>query len=335
MSNKGAKAVKKISFIIPLYNGEQYINRCVDSVLQQKQFNINDIEILLLDDESKDGTLAIVTNYSEEFPDIVRVFSHKNMGVARTRNKGIKLAAGEYLAFVDQDDYVDDDFCSVLYAAAAEGDYDVVFSGMKRPDEDGHIVSQDIYKDTVFARLMCMSIWAKLHKTEFLRKHNIEVFNNKQGEDIAFTFEEFQKTDKIRGLSYCGYNWFYNRKSVSNTSQRKLNDENVNAIIRLQNRLFELDNKKSDMTTFFLTMLSTYYIFFSGKGSTRTQFVEGETKIMDNLRKNRPNFRRNQYLFIAPSGILPIFSIGVKCYIILNTFNLTKIFARVYCRGDK
>lgn len=326
---------KRISFIIPTYNGERYIERCVDSILHQKRFDINTLEVLLLDDESKDGTLEISKRYSEVFPHIVKSFSHNNIGVARTRNKGIELATGEYLAFVDQDDYVDDDFCAVLYAAASEGGYDVVFSGMKRPDENGHIVSRDIYKDTVFARLMCMSIWAKLHKTEFVRRHNIQLFNNKQGEDIAFTFEEFQKTDKIRGLSYCGYNWFYNLESVSNTSQRKLNDDNVDAIIRLQNRLFELDSKRNDLTTFFLTMLSAYYIFFSGKGSTRNQFVKGEARIMTNLRANRPNFRRNHYLFIAPSGVLPIFSIGVKCYIILNTFNLTKIFAKVYCKGEK
>lgn len=327
--------MKKVSFIIPTYNGERYIKRCVDSILHQKQFDINTIEILLLDDGSKDNTFEIAKHYSNEYPSIVRSSRHKNIGVARTRNKGIELATGEYLAFIDQDDYIDDDFCVVLYTEASQGDYDVVFSGMKRPDEYGHIVSRDIYKDTVFARLMCMSIWAKLHKTEFVRQNNIRLFDNKQGEDIAFTFEEFQKTDNIRGLSYCGYNWFYNRESVSNTSQRVLSSDNVNAIIRLQDRLFELDDKKNNMTTFFLTMLSAYYVFFSGKGSTHRQFTNGEARIMANLRANRPNFRRNHYLFIAPRGILPIFSIGVKCYIVLNKFNLINIFAKVYCKGDK
>lgn len=325
---------KKISFIIPTYNGEIYIRRCVDSILNQKNFDTDAIEILLLDDESKDSTLRISTGYSKEFPNIVRSYNHKNIGVARTRNRGIELVTGEYLAFIDQDDYIDDDFCFVLYEAASEGDYDVVFSGMKRPDENGNIVSKDVYKDTVFARLMCMSVWAKLHRTEFIRQHGIQLFNNKQGEDIAFTFEEFQMTDKIRGLSYCGYNWFYNRESVSNTSQRKLNSDNVNAIIKLQNRLFELDTKNDNMTTFFITMLSAYYIFFSGKGSTHEQFIKGEAEIINNLRTHRPGFWRNHYLLIAPSGILPIFSIGVKCYIILNRLNLMNFFAKIYCKGN-
>jgi glycosyltransferase involved in cell wall biosynthesis len=114
--------IKKISLIIPTYNGEKYIERCVDSILHQKRFDINTLEVLLLDDESKDGTFEISKRYAQEFPHIVRSFRHKNIGVARTRNKGIGLATGEYLAFIDQDDYIDDDFCAVLYAAASEGD---------------------------------------------------------------------------------------------------------------------------------------------------------------------------------------------------------------------
>lgn len=328
------KTEKKISFIIPIYNGERYIHRCVDSILNQKQFDINSLEILLLDDESRDNSPEIAQAYSHKYPGIVRCFSHKNKGIAGTRNRGISLVAGEYFAFIDQDDYIDEDFCHTLYTEASSGNYDVVFSGMKRPDEQGRIVSKDVYTDTVYARLMCMSVWAKLHKTEFVKRHDIKLFDNKQGEDIAFTFEEYQKTDKIHGIGYCGYNWFYNRESVSNTSQRVLNNENVKAIIKLQNRLFELDTKIDDMTTFFLTMLSAYYVFFSGKGSTIKQFIEGESEIMNNLRLHRPNYRRNPYLLKAPSGTLPVFSIGVKCYIILSKFNLMKIFAKIYCKGD-
>lgn len=325
---------KKVTFIVPIYNGGAYLSRCIDSILNQDKFDKGAIEVLLLDDGSEDDSFDISKNYSKKFPYIIRSFKHENMGVAQTRNKGIDLARGKYIAFVDQDDYIDSDFCYILYNAATSGDYDVVFSGMKRPDEDGNIISKDIYRDTVFARLMCMSIWAKLHKASFLRQNSIRIFDNKQGEDIAFTFEEFQKTNKICGLEYCGYNWFYNKESVSNTSQRMLNVENISAIIRLQNRLFELDVKRDGMTTFFLTMLSAYYIFFSGKGSTAEQFIKGESEIMANLRAHRPDFLRNRYLLIAPSGILPIFSIGVKCYIMLFRLNLIKFFARIYCKGD-
>ena len=326
--------MKKITFIIPVYNGERYLERCVDSVMNQVEFDINDIEVLLLDDGSTDGSYELAQRYAQSYPQTVKSIKHANMGVAKTRNKGISLASGEYFAFIDQDDYIDNDFCRVLYTAASEGGYDVVFSGMKRPDENDRIVSKDVYRDTVFARLMCMSVWAKLHKTEFVRRHDIQLFDNKQGEDIAFTFAEFQKTDKMRGLSYCGYNWFYNRESVSNTSQRKLNDGNIDAIIRLQNRLFELDTVKNNMTTFFITMLSAYYIFFSGKGSTYAQFIQGEKEILNNLRDHRPNFMKNPYLFIAPPGILTVFSVGVKCYIILRKLNLMKLFAKIYCKGS-
>lgn len=333
--NEEGSKMKKISFIIPTYNGESYLSRCIKSILHQIDFNIEDIEILLIDDGSKDNSFDVAQRFADKYPSIVRSLQHENVGVARTRNKGIDLAAGEYISFIDQDDYIDPDFCSVLYPATQNGEFDVVFSGMKRPDEHGHIVSKDVYKDTVFARLMCMSVWAKLHKTDFLRQNNILLFENKQGEDIAFTFEEFQKTDKIRGLEYCGYNWFYNHESVSNTSQRKLTEDNVTSITTLQNRLFELDTKNNKLTTFFITMLSAYYIFFSGKGSTYQQFVDGKQTIMNNLRKHRPNFLRNGYLLIAPSGILPIFSIGVKSFMLIHLLGLTKPFAKVFSSNVK
>ncbi len=326
---------KKISFIIPTYNGAQFIGRCVDSILKQKKFDVAEIDLLLIDDGSNDATVTIAKQYVEDYPNIVRFYSHPNMGVARTRNRGIELATGEYLSFIDQDDYIDDDFCQILYSAAKTGNYDVVFSGMKRPDDQGNIRSRDVYTNTEYARLMCMSVWAKLHKTIFVKKNNIKLFDNKQGEDIAFTFEEYQKTSNMIGLSYCGYNWFYNRRSVSNTSQRRLNNENVASIIRLQDRLFELDVKKNDLTMFFLTMISAYYVFFCGKGSTSGQLLKGEAAIIGNLRKNRPSFYKNRYLLKSPSGTLRIFSVGVKCYIILNKLKLMNIFARVYCKGGK
>lgn len=196
-------ARKKISFIIPVYNGERYLQRCIESILNQN-FSIDDIEILILDDGSSDSSYDIAAKYKKLFPATIQIDKHENMGVANTRNKGLKSVVGEYFAFIDQDDYIDEDFCSTLYTAAIDGDYDVVFSGMKRPNKDGHVISKDTYKDTVFARLMCMSVWAKLHRTSFVRENNIQLFNNKQGEDISFTFEEYQKTDKIKAYLTAG-----------------------------------------------------------------------------------------------------------------------------------
>jgi len=326
---------KKISIIIPVYNGQKYISHCVDSVLGQENFDIHDLDILLLNDGSRDKSLGMINGYKEKYPDIIRVFSHKNMGVANTRNKGISLASGKYTMFIDQDDFIDKDFCGVLYREAESGGYDVVCSGMRRPDENGKIVTKTKYKDTYFARFMCMSVWAKVHRTDFLRSKKLKIFDNHQGEDIVFSFEVAQKTENIKCIDYCGYNWFYNEGSVSNTTQRGLDESNIKSILNVQNRLADIDIKKDNISTFFVTMVTAYYIFFVGRSSTPDEFNSGLKVLMGNLKTRYPNYNKNHYLWVAPRGILPIFSIGVKVFMIMYSLNIMGLFSKFYCKGKK
>lgn len=326
---------KRISVIIPVYNGETYITRCIESVLQQKQIDIDTLEVLLLNDGSTDSSLDILMRYAENYPQIIRLINHENMGVARTRNKGIGEATGTYIIFIDQDDWIDQDYCAVLLSAIEDGEYDAVFSGMKRPNEAGKIINKDIYKtstDAYFARFLCLSVWAKIHKTEFLRTAGIELFDNAFGEDVVFVFEEVQNTEKIKCIEYCGYNWFYNSTSVSNTSQRQLVRANTTSLLALQDKLAQVDQRKDKNNTFFVLMITAYYIFLAGKGSTVADFMSGSAALMTNLSRLYPDWDKNPTLVVAPKGTLLIFSIGVKLFVILYKLRLLRLFAKIYCR---
>ena len=96
----------KISIIVPVYNAEKYIGTCIDSILKQTYQNF---ELLLINDGSSDNSLEVLNQYSKKDKRI-RVIDQKNIGVAKTRNKGIQLARGEYIAFIDNDDYIDEDY---------------------------------------------------------------------------------------------------------------------------------------------------------------------------------------------------------------------------------
>ncbi len=327
---------KSISIIVPVYNGEKYISRCIESILAQDKFNLRQLEILLINDGSTDQSIYILNKYKKAHPFIIEVIDQDNVGVAKTRNEGIRRAKGKYLMFVDQDDWIDRDYCKVLFDAIEESKCDAVFSGMKRPDEGGKIINRDEYKnstDAYFARFMSLSVWAKIHRAEFLRNSNIELFDNHYGEDIAFVFEEVQKTDKIRCITYCGYNWFYNSKSVSNTSQRRLNDTNVDSIMTLQNKLAFIDTRHDEDNTFFVSMITAYYIFLAGRESTWREFMSATDQIMSNLNRLYPDWDKNPRLLFAPKGTLPIFSIGLKVFTALYRFRLIGVFARLYCKG--
>ena len=112
-----------ISVIIPIYNGEKHLRRCIDSVFANG-FGV--LEILLLNDGSTDGSEAIIGEYEKTYPEVVRAFTHKNMGVAKTRNKGIESARGRYILFLDQDDWFDEGYIRTFYTAIENSGSDVV-----------------------------------------------------------------------------------------------------------------------------------------------------------------------------------------------------------------
>ena len=132
-----------ISVIIPVYNAQDGIKRCVDSLLNQ---SFKNFEIILLNDGSKDNSLNILKEYELKYS-FVRVIDKQNEGVAVTRNKGILLAEGEYTMFMDNDDFVDSDYIETFYQAIHEKNLDLVIGGYKRVNQDNQIIfSQDIQK---------------------------------------------------------------------------------------------------------------------------------------------------------------------------------------------
>lgn len=119
---------EKISIIVPIYNVEPYLKRCVDSLVKQKYKNI---EILLIDDCSTDGSAAIAKKYEKEYSKICRFIQReKNGGLSAARNTGIEASTGEWIVFVDSDDWVTSDYVSALYEVALEDKSDIVMSSI-------------------------------------------------------------------------------------------------------------------------------------------------------------------------------------------------------------
>lgn len=111
----------KVSVIVPVYNGKKYINKCVNSILRQ---TFKDIEIILVDDGSTDNTLNILKEYEKRFPN-VKVIESSNLGAGGARNIGLDASHGEYILFVDADDFLREDMVEVLYKNAISNDADI------------------------------------------------------------------------------------------------------------------------------------------------------------------------------------------------------------------
>lgn len=131
----------KVSLIIPIYNSEKYINRCLDSLLQQ---TLDNIEIICINDGSTDSSQKILEEYSSKYPNII-IFKKENGGCGSARNMGIDNSNGEYIEFVDSDDILEIDAVEKMYTSAKKFDSDLVVCGMYRIDEiTGKIITTDM-----------------------------------------------------------------------------------------------------------------------------------------------------------------------------------------------
>ncbi len=116
----------KVSVIVPVYKVEQYLRQCMDSLVGQ---TLEEIEIIAVNDGSPDHSLQILEEYQERYPEKVRVFSIENQGVSHARNFGFSKSKGEYILFVDSDDYLREDACRLLYERAVSHDNDLILFG--------------------------------------------------------------------------------------------------------------------------------------------------------------------------------------------------------------
>ena len=132
LTSKGM-SVPEITVVVPVYNVQAYLPKCIDSLLAQ---TFGEIEIILVDDGSTDASGAVCDSYAER-DSRIRVVHQRNAGVSGARNAGIRLARGRYLGFVDSDDWVDRDFCRTLYRGATDYGADISICSYYEVGEQG------------------------------------------------------------------------------------------------------------------------------------------------------------------------------------------------------
>lgn len=316
-----------ISVIIPVYNAQDGIKRCIDSLLNQ---SFKNFEIILLNDGSKDNSLNILKEYELKYS-FVRVIDKQNEGVAVTRNKGLLLAEGEYTMFMDNDDFVDSDYIETFYQAIHEKNLDLVIGGYKRVNQDNQIIfSQDI-QQSEWSKYIIMAPWAKVYRTEFLKTNNLEFFDYGIGEDIIFNLAAYKTTDKIGLLDYKGYNWYYNNQSISNTSQRGFSPE-IDILV-LFSKILEL-GKPSELVVYYLKRYYVWYLLFSGSSSSDQEFIHQYIRIKEWLKENKL-ISTISPLSKKVQGERFQTKISLIVFLSLEKLRLVPLFAKIYCKGKK
>lgn len=167
----------KVSVIVPVYNVEVYLRRCLDSLLGQ---TLKEIEIICVNDGSPDNSLDILSEYHAKYNEKIKVIDKKNSGVWKARYDGIKMAKGRYIMFVDPDDYVTDDYVEKLYRSTISSNSDISVCGFYRVEvETGHVYSKEmtkmgakdinIHNNPEDILSVNTALWNKIYKTELFK----------------------------------------------------------------------------------------------------------------------------------------------------------------------
>lgn len=200
----------KVSIIIPVYNVEKYIDKCINSAVNQ---TLKDIEIIIIDDGSTDNSINIIKKYEIRYSNIV-VVNQSNKGVSASRNIGLDKAKGEYIYFLDSDDYINLNLANDLYDLAKKQNLDIIhfdanvvyedgFYSKNNPYDRSKVIESKVYSGKCFYENVKQnngyraSVCTYIYKNEFLKKHKLNFYEGILHEDELFTTKSITLAESI------------------------------------------------------------------------------------------------------------------------------------------
>lgn len=261
----------KVSVIVPIYNVEKYLDRCMQSLLNQ---TLNDIEIIMVDDGSPDNCPKLCDEYAKKDPR-VKVVHKKNGGLGYARNSGLDVATGEYVAFVDSDDYTSVETYESLYTVAKNCNADVVLGGFYVHKADGSVISQSIldeefahdsitdlmgemiYSIRPMEKKPWASMWLGIYRRKLIEENHCRFKSEREylSEDILFNATLIPLCRKVVYVPKAFYHYCYNGTSLTHNFNSRKIDANFRlyeVIKKLWQEYGVLDKLKEELMLFLI-----------------------------------------------------------------------------------
>ena len=335
------KKMHVVTIVIPAYNSEKYIEKCLDSVVNQ---TFDDYEVLIVNDGSTDDTEEILEMYRTRYPELIRVYKKQNGGLSSARNYGMEKVNSKYIIFLDSDDYLDSVYVETLVREAEEKKADVVCSGQYRVTEENHVVSHVKYQLDSEGKciLRHLNMHGKLYRMDYIREHKVVFPEGKLYEDNSFNIVLFFMTERISFLNYEGY---YQLVHLNSITTRKILEENVPFKELEDATKYVVQNRNliNDYDVFEYTLMSffTYFILEANKKHRLYKLEDRKSdwilidKLCDFakrlLEQNCVNYYKNKYLnFFRKSDVGIKQKVGVFVFIKLLHIGQLKRFVRLY-----
>lgn len=286
----------KVSVIVPVYGVEKYIDKCLNCLVNQ---TLEDIEVIVVNDGTKDNSQKIIDKYVKKYPNKVKSFIKENGGQGSARNYGLKKATGEYIGYVDSDDYVEFDMYEKLYNKAKENNLDIVICGNYNVSEDYKSKKIDLefikYNDNKLNALLGKkAVWNKIYKKNIVE--NLEFRSKVWYEDFDFSIKAICNAKKIDYINEPLYDYLIREGSTMNNSNIERNLEIIDAFNEI------IKDKKYKKYYDILEFLAVDHIYISAvvrvinAKADKQKKLEVINKLIDYMNNNFDNFRNNKYI---------------------------------------
>ena len=245
--------MKKYSFVVAIYNVEKYLKKCLDSLVNQSYHS--DYEIVLIDDGSTDSSGEICDYYAELYPNVV-VVHQNNKGLMQTRKTGIENSTGNYLIFVDSDDYVDVNLLSIIDKYIEKSNPDFLMYGYKsnrngiiKPiyvsSDEYEVLSQKQFLERFVGTGLYSGVAGKVIKSSLLKKHIKEIYDYSinNGEDKFQTVCILKYTNRCMLIRECPYYYVIRNTSVSHNMKKEILFETLNVCFLVRNKIIDIIDK--------------------------------------------------------------------------------------------
>lgn len=299
----------KVSVIVPVYNVEKYIDKCLKSLVMQ---TLQEIEIIVVNDGSPDNSQKIIDKYAKKYPEKIKSYIAENGGVGSARNFGLTKANGEYIGYVDSDDFVEINMFEELYNKAKKEKLDIVICGSynieektgKRQEDIDKSVFDDPHINAFFGR---PAVWNKLYKKEVI--NNIKFRTRKWYEDLDYTLKAIACSKKIGYVNKPLYNYLIRPGSI-------MNNNNLDRNLEILDTFNEINKyKKLEANREIIEFLAVNHIFIVAvvrvinSDGTEDKKKSCINKLTCYVKDNYPNFEKNKYLSILSKNSKILFKL--------------------------
>ena len=306
----------KVSVIVPVYNTEKYLKNCIDSLLKQ---NFEDYEIIVINDLSPGNAEEIIKSYNDK--KIVYIKNKTNKGIGYNRNLGIKKAKGEYVCFIDSDDYVKEDFISKMYNYSKENNLDLCVCDYINVDEKGNTLEEFNLSNFGITNYEENNLGPcnKLFKKDMLIKNKIEFSEKLKYEDLSFVALSIKNSAKIGKINE-QLNYFTVHKNSETTTRDKRVFDIFKQLDIVRNEY--KSGKYLDELTVSVLLNYTIQQRYQIDKDTQSKFIDDAFKYLND---NNIDYKHSEY--IKNRSFL-------KGLIEKNKF-ITKVYCKIYNRIKK